>query len=345
MLSFTFESPSSISKIESETFVACQNLISIIIPSSVTSIDSSAFLACTNLSSITFSSPSSISKLKFQTFAGCTNLTSFTIPPSVKSIENEAFVGCSLKSLIIPSSVDSFGDKMFGGNVPLESIFEYSKIPIELGTKTKVFYGVDTSKCILYVPYGSVKAYKEANQWKAFNRIKEMPYISFPDSIIYVLNSSAGSSATINVSSNTSWQVNSNQSWLFVNPTSITNGNSSITFMATENSGNERTATITIKGDSLVSKTITVTQKSGITFINNVESNNISIYPNPAKSTFIINGINEAKVEIYNLNSQLIVTTSAKGNEPISLKDIPAGIYFIKIITDNAVVTKRLLLE
>ena len=77
--------------------------------------------------------------------------------------------------------------------------------------------------------------------------------------------------------------------------------------------------------------------------IKNDES--IILFPNPAKSTFTINAINKAMVEIYNLNSQLMVTISANGNEPISLKDIPVGIYFVKIINDSGVVIKRLLVE
>jgi hypothetical protein len=74
-------------------------------------------------------------------FLGCTGITSITIPSSVKRITMCAFYYCtSLSSL-----------KIHATTPPLLGEYVFSKI--------------DTSKCVLYVPTGSLSAYKAANQW------------------------------------------------------------------------------------------------------------------------------------------------------------------------------------
>ena len=58
------------------------------------------------------------------------------------------------------------------------------------------------------------------------------------------------------------------------------------------------------------------------------------IYPNPAsdKINIVFNGEYPAKANIYNiLGVQLKETTLTKGNNPIDIKTLPKGIYFIKI--------------
>jgi len=71
-----------------------------------------------------------------------------------------------------------------------------------------------------------------------------------------------GSTATFNITSNTSWSITSSQSWLTVNPTSGTN-NSLVTVTAEANPTTAtRTATVTVSGSGITSQIVTVTQLS-----------------------------------------------------------------------------------
>ena len=77
-----------------------------------------------------------------------------------------------------------------------------------------------------------------------------------PDNLSFT---SAAGSSPVSVTSNVSWTVSANQSWLSVSPASGSN-NGSFTASATANTGSaSRSATITVSGGG-ISRTITVTQ-------------------------------------------------------------------------------------
>jgi len=91
------------------------------------------------------------------------------------------------------------------------------------------------------------------------------------------------------------------------------------------------------------SNSITVT--SFVTAVANIESDNYTIYPNPTTSSFTITTEGETMVEIYNGNSTLILKKHIACSEIFPVKNMPAGIYFVKIITTNKVITKNLIIE
>ena len=86
-----------------------------------------------------------------------------------------------LTEVSIPASITSIGASAFAGCTNLKSITVYNETPINLSvvsargfTRTdgsSVFEGVDKETCILYVPEGSVDAYKAAPGWKDFKNI------------------------------------------------------------------------------------------------------------------------------------------------------------------------------
>lgn len=65
----------------------------------------------------------------------------------------------------------------------------------------------------------------------------------------------------------------------------------------------------------------------------------ISIYPNPATSAIAIKNINDFEVQavrLYTVNGVLIQTVvGAKTMEPISVSDLPSGIYFLSVEANN----------
>ena len=198
--------PSSVTSIGYRAFEDCTGLTSLAIPSSVTSIGSNAFENCSGLTSITI--PSSVTSIGSGAFRGCSGLTSLTIPSSVTSIESDAFEDCTglpnlyyiiddeietylskghpyigvecgieyylndkkITSVVIPSTITELWNYAFQNCRDLTSVYVSWQIPIPTGS---AFYGVDISKCTLYVPQGTEQDYWLSPGWGDFGNIVE----------------------------------------------------------------------------------------------------------------------------------------------------------------------------
>lgn len=122
---------------------------SYVVPDFVTTIAADAFANCDRLSEIIL--PNSIKKIGENSFYSCVNLSSITLPPLLREIGSYAFYECTTLKLIVSEIVN------------LETV--------SMGKG--VFYDVDTSTCVLYVPKGKKDAYSDANQWADFFYIVE----------------------------------------------------------------------------------------------------------------------------------------------------------------------------
>lgn len=149
-------------------FKSCYMLKSITIPGGVATIGYQTFWECNSLESVTISDGVQI--IGTYAFAKCPKLTSITIPNSVSTISGYAFMDCSaLTSVIIGNSVSNIGNLAFQRCSNLTSIECHAIEPPSL--ENSVFNSVNTS-IPLYVPYGSIDAYKAADQWKDFTNIQ-----------------------------------------------------------------------------------------------------------------------------------------------------------------------------
>ena len=71
------------------------------------------------------------------------------------------------------------------------------------------------------------------------------------------------------------------------------------------------------------------------------DSFNVTISPSPVADMMYVNlptRINEYRLEIYNSNGQLIIAT--KNQNEFDVQSFPTGIYYLKIITPNHIITK-----
>ena len=163
--------PNSVTSIGEFAFSRCTGLTSVTIPNSVTRIGDRAFDDCRGLASINI--PNSVTSIGWGAFKSCRGLTSVTIPNSVTDIGDYAFINCSsLTSVTIPNSVTNIGDYAFNNCSSLTAITCEAINPPEC--RTGVFNNTGSSP--IYVPAGSVDAYKADQNWSEYaDRIQAIP--------------------------------------------------------------------------------------------------------------------------------------------------------------------------
>jgi streptogramin lyase len=192
---------------------------------------------------------------------------------------------------------------------------------------------------------------KQGNKWfrtdGGVSKMEEDPYITISTSLLNIPDSS-NSTATFNIISNTSWNIVSNQSWLTLNKASGSNFGR-VTVTASANQDNkERTATLTISGDGVTSKTILVIQAKYVTGIENISDFNIQLYPLPVKDKLIISfsqPFSQASVVIYSLDGiQIYSSKIAQSITEVNMSGFVSGFYLVRIdLMDKGILTKKII--
>lgn len=121
-----------------------------------------ALAGCASLVSASFASVAHVAN---SAFYGCTALEEVSIPLAAQ-VDANAFEGCTaLEAIELPSAA-SIGNRAFYGCTALASVTVDRDTPPTLGSD--VFYGCAAGLRI-YVPAGSVTAYKAAANWSAYS--------------------------------------------------------------------------------------------------------------------------------------------------------------------------------
>ena len=176
--------PASVTSIGEYAFYGCTSLAAIEIPSSVTSIGAGAFDGCSRLAAVTL--PEGLQSIGDYAFDGCTSLTAIRIPGTVKTVGMYSFQDCSalaslelaegvkelgtlafrncsaLTQVTLPASLTKVGIDVFAGHGP-------SIVFTSLATTPPSHNGGyplgEVDGVTLYVPQGSLEAYKSAFGW------------------------------------------------------------------------------------------------------------------------------------------------------------------------------------
>ncbi|MBO5662013.1 MAG: leucine-rich repeat domain-containing protein [Tidjanibacter sp.] len=185
--------PEGVTSIGSSAFLHCTSLASITIPDSVTSIGNGAFRDCTSLAEFNgkcasedgrclivdgvlnsfapyglteYTIPEGVTSIGLGVFENCSDLVSITMPNSVTSIGKSAFYCCSsLASITMPNSVTSIGMTAFYQCSSLAEVYCKPTTPPRGGYS---MFGNNASGRKIYVPSGSVEAYKTAEKWSDY---------------------------------------------------------------------------------------------------------------------------------------------------------------------------------
>ena len=145
------------------SFQMCTNLKTISFPESVTYIGAYTFEGCRNLTG-TIKIPEGQVKISNAVFSNCSSLEGVVIPEGVTSIGPRVFSGCtSLTELTFPKSLTSISNSVAYGCSGLTRITVLAETP-PTGSSS-MFIG---SNCPIYVPAGSVEAYKAAQYWSDY---------------------------------------------------------------------------------------------------------------------------------------------------------------------------------
>ena len=81
--------------------------------------------------------------------------------------------------------------------------------------------------------------------------------------------------------------------------------------------------------------------------VDDIESNNVYIFPNPSKGVFTISSskVNISFIEITNITGQVIYHKTDFLNEIVDLSSHADGVYFMKIVKENITTTQKIIIE
>ena len=179
-----FSKNTNLRTIKEQALYKCSGLESVILPSTIETIEGDAFHDCPKLASINI--PDGVKSIGSFAFAGDLQLSEIALPQSIETIGKNAFAATGLLSLVLPEGITSTSDylcfncqKLTVSILPttVTSIgyrsFDECNALVEIHCKAttpptleQYAFEATVNGRKIFVPQGSVEAYKEA--WSDF---------------------------------------------------------------------------------------------------------------------------------------------------------------------------------
>ena len=162
--------PAGLSSLGNYAFAGCTGITSVTLPDSLSSLGNYAFADCTNIEQVELGK--GIKATGNYSFKGCTKILEITIPDNVTRIGDYSFQACKLHTVTIGSGVQEFGGYVFYNCSSIVNLYLMCETPptvINGMFSTSSHFKSGT----LYVPKGTMEAYKAHETWGKFHYIQE----------------------------------------------------------------------------------------------------------------------------------------------------------------------------
>ena len=156
--------PASVTSIGKSTFDGCTSLAAATLPEGLQSIGEYAFQNCSALTSIKI--PGTVKTVGMCSFQDCSGLASLELAEGVQKLGSSAFRDCSaLTQVTLPASLTEVGIRVFGGHGPSIVFTSLATTPPDHNGGYPLG---EVDGVTLYVPQGSLEAYKSAFGWRDY---------------------------------------------------------------------------------------------------------------------------------------------------------------------------------
>lgn len=338
-----YEIPESVKIISPYAFEECDQILQVIIPSSVDSIGEGAFLN-TTIAYIVLDDRIPIEITEYEIFDvftsfhlhvpfGSKSLYQSTEPWSAFSILEGMLLEISDNTVYLPDNPN------FSQSIEIRCNNLWTAVSDEEWLKTDLstpFFG-DT--VITLTAEQNLGEERKANVIVMSSERIDTIFVTqyefsgtlLSDSDIF-LGAKENLTAVVEVLSSGMWIASSDKSWLTVTPVTPVDGSGTINIQAQQNTGDERSAIITVISEGKIDS-ISVVQATGTNSVSDLLNvNKLIVFPNPAEDFILLNDMKEGEcVSIYNASGIKIKNSNIEINGVIDVSYLKSGVYFICI--------------